>query len=74
MILGVSGEDLIGSLFNLIFFIGLVCISGFVKFLYVFFVLGINLFLLNKVFCFGIGKYNILEEIDYVGNIIVEKV
>ncbi len=71
---GVSGEDLIGSLPNLIFSTGSACTSGSAKPSHVLSALGTNPSLLNKAFRFGIGKYNTLEEIDYVGNIIVEKV
>ena len=71
---GVSGEDLIGALPHLIFSTGSACTSGSAKLSHVLSALGTDPKLLNKAFRFGIGKYNTMEEIDYVGNIIVEKV
>lgn len=71
---GVSGEDLIGALPNLIFSTGSACTSGSAKPSHVLLALGTDPSLLNKAFRFGVGKYNTMEEIDYVGSIIVEKV
>lgn len=71
---GVSGEDLIGALPHLIFSTSSACTSGSAKPSHVLSALGTDPSLLNKAFRFGIGKYNTMEEIDYVGNIIVEKI
>lgn len=71
---GVSGEELIGALPNLIFSTGSACTSGSAQPSHVLSALRTDPSLRNKAFRFGIGKYNTMEEIDYVGEAIVERV
>jgi len=69
---GVTGEELIGGLPNIMFSVGSACTSGSAKPSHVILALQPDAHVLTSSFRFGIGKYNTIDEIDYVGEKIVE--
>jgi cysteine desulfurase len=69
---GVSGEDLIGSLPNIMFSMGSACASGSSKPSHVLSALGADMKVLQGSFRFGVGKSNTLDEIDFVSGKIIQ--
>jgi cysteine desulfurase len=69
---GITGEDLIGALPNIIFSTSSACASGSTKPSHVISALGVNKEVLKGAFRFGINKFNTTDEIDYVGDKIIE--
>jgi len=70
----VTGEDLIGALSNIMFSTSSACASGSAKPSHVILAITTDEDILKGSFRFGINKYNTVEEIDYVGEQIVETV
>lgn len=68
---GITGEDLLGALPNIIFSSSSACASGSTEPSHVVSALGVNEEILKGVFRFGINKFNTTEEIDYVGERVV---
>jgi cysteine desulfurase len=71
---GITGEDLIGALPNIIFSTSSACSSGSSKPSHVISALGVSDEISKGSFRLGINKFNTIDEIDYVGERIVETV
>ncbi len=71
---GISGEDLIGALPQLVFSTGSACTSGSAQPSYVIAATGVGEEALQGAFRLGIGKYNTEAEIDLVTQAIIEQV
>lgn len=68
----VTGEELIGKLPNIMFSTGSACASGSAKLSHVITALKVENTVLTASFRIGVGKYNTIEEINYLGDKIIE--